>query len=202
MHADLAALVVHDLKNALGALEAELGVLAQQPDRARALQSHRHCSALRERFVMYLALYGADGEMRAHPTDESPADLLQALAGPVAGDPPALSMQVALQPSAPPFWFFDRRLVRLALEAALHNAKRFARRQVALGARCEEGCLVLHVDDDGPGLGAALPSNASTGLGTALCKAVARAHANAGRTGRVTLGPRPGGGARFELWLP
>ena len=42
----------------------------------------------------------------------------------------------------------------------------------------------------------------STGLGTALCTAVAQSHRLGERSGWARLGERPGGGARFELWLP
>ena len=45
-------------------------------------------------------------------------------------------------------------------------------------------------------------SHQATGLGTALCSAVAQAHRLGERRGWVRLDERPEGGARFELWLP
>ena len=106
----------------------------------------------------------------------------------------------------PAFWYFERRLVPMALEAAIHNARRFARRfarrDIGLMAVVEGGRLIFRVDDDGPGLGAQDPSELSTGLGTQLCQAVAQAHRNRGWQGRVTLANGPAGGARFELRLP
>lgn len=220
----LATLVVHDLKNALGALEGELGALAGDGGREDLRRAHRHCRALRERFVMYLSLYGPDG-LVARPEDESPAGLLQALAEGHEGTPPPRLVIDTM--AAPAFWFFDHRLVRMALDAALHNARRFARDEIRLEAFAADGGLVLRIDDDGPGpdaeseaaarhltggaatarhLTAGEPAAAhgalDTGLGTALCQAVAHAHRHRGRHGRARLAARPGGGARFELWLP
>lgn len=199
----LAALIVHDLKNGLGALEAELLALGESgPADGPALKAHRHCLSLRQRFVQFLALYGVDGHMRAHSQDEAPLDLLHLMVrqqAPLAG---TLALVVLDEPTAPPFRYFDRRLVRLALEAALHNAGRFARRRIELSVRESQGFLVFRVDDDGPGLQAPDADDPqATGLGTALCEAVARAHDQPGRQGRVSLGNRPEGGARFELWL-
>ena len=210
----LATLVVHDLKNALGALEGELGALAGDGGREDLRRAHRHCRALRERFVMYLSLYGPDG-LVARPEDESPAGLLQALAEGHEGTPPP--RLVIDTTAAPAFWFFDHRLVRMALDAALHNARRFAHHEIRLEAFAADGGLVLRIDDDGPGPvaagmaasrdltgGEAATAHGAldTGLGTALCQAVAHAHRHRGRHGHARLAARPAGGARFELWLP
>lgn len=193
-----AALVVHDLKNELGALEAALQQLALQPAADAAAAAHRQCRHLRQRLVMYLAAYGAEGELRAVRDDESPAELLQAAAR-RHGDGP-VQVQVADGAAMPPVWYFDRRLVALALDAALHNALRFARHRIVLGAHAEDGQLLLTVDDDGPGLDPAAGARDShaTGLGSTLCRAVARAH---GVADGVQLANRPGGGARFVLRL-
>lgn len=201
-------LVIHDLKNALGALEAQLDTLARQPTAAGAWQAHTRCVELRQQFVQYLTLYGTAQELTPQYEDESPVALLERIvraAHPAPEDEESLhgpTVVMAHSEGAPPFWYFDPRLVRLALDAAIHNARRFARSQIELSARVDDGCLVFRVDDDGPGLGCDDPSDLSTGLGTSLCKAVAEAHKNAGREGHVTLINRPEGGARFELTLP
>lgn len=201
-----AALVVHDLKNELGALEAALQQLALQPLAGAAAAAHRQCQMLRQRLVMYLTAYGAEGELRAVRDDESPADLLASAAA--RHQPADAALQVLAEPGAqaPPFWYFDRRLIAMALDAALHNALRFARQRIVLGARVEDGHLVFSVDDDGPGLGPqpAVDANANdnaTGLGTTLCRAVAQAHGTTRADGGVRLFNRAEGGARFELWL-
>jgi signal transduction histidine kinase len=198
-----AALVVHDLKNELGALEAALDRLALHPDGPAARATQRQCRALRQRFVAYLALYGQGETLRAHCEDDSPQDLLQLVARRQSLPDDRITIRVAAAAEAPPFWYFDRRLVGLALDAAVHNALRFAGSEVVLGARLEDGHLVLGVDDDGPGLGAADEGDAhATGLGTQLCREVARCHGTSRADGGVRLFNRAAGrGARFELWL-
>lgn len=206
MEAASFALIAHDLKNALGTLENELEALIDQPDPGLAQSAYVHCTELRRQFVQFLTVYGAGDGLRVHSEDESPQDMLKALQHTAAlkrlitpGTPKVVMGDAQAMPS---FWYLDRRLVYMALEAALHNAMRFSKQHVVLGARKQDGYLVLSIDDDGPGLGAIDPSDHSTGLGTALCQAVAKAHRCEGREGRVALVNRPEGGASFELWLP
>lgn len=198
----LAALIVHDLKNGLGALEAQLLTLQQtQPD-GRSEVPYRHCVELRQRFVQFLALYGVDGRMRAHSADESPQDLMNLICKDQAPLLAPLSIAVRDLAQAPAYWHYDRRLVRLALEAAIHNAQRYAQDQIWLSAQVCDGLLVFTIDDDGPGPQPANPDDPhATGLGSALCQAVASAHDLAGRHGYARLMNRPQGGARFELGL-
>jgi signal transduction histidine kinase len=205
----LAALAVHDLKNALGALEGQLTALEASPSREAARSARRRCTALRRRLVSFLTLYRDAETLRALPADESPREILDSIvrhAEPEAEGAPAVTVRLADCATAPAFWYFDARLVRLALDAALHNATRFAAREVVVDAAAADGGLLVSIDDDGPGLAAGSARGAgsdwSTGLGTALARAVARAHRHGGREGRVQLADRPGGGARFELWLP
>jgi len=221
----LAALAVHDLKNALGSLEARLEVLEhalshdtphdtpqdtpqdtrEDAPHALARDARQQCQQLRRETLAFLTLYKGEA-LRAVVEDESPAGLLHALAADARRRGVAVDIEVCAQ-GAPPFWFLDARLVKLALDAALDNALRHARRQVRLSAATESDGLCLTVEDDGPGVqGVAEPGLRGawqTGLGTALCRAVARAHVRpGGPQGTVTLEDRPEGGARFRLWLP
>lgn len=206
MSPELAALAVHDLKNALGSLEGQLLALETNPQPAAARSARALCEQLRRETVAFLTLYRGEG-LRAVVDDESPLGLLQSL---LPRDPAADAVRVELDSlaEAPPFWYFDARLVRLALDAALHNARRYARTRVELGACLRDECLVFSVTDDGPGLAAtaSTPSAWTTGLGTELCRAVARAHRNGEREGQVELFDHRQGdhvaGARFELILP
>jgi signal transduction histidine kinase len=200
------ALIAHDLKNALGTLENELEALIDQPDPALAQSAYVHCSELRRQFVQFLTVYGANDGLKAHSEDESPEDMLKSLQHMAALKrlitPGTAKVTLDSTQPKPAFWYLDRRLVYMALEAALHNAMRFSRHSVVLGAREDQGYVVLTIDDDGPGLGSIDPSDHSTGLGTTLCEAVAQAHRCVDRVGKVRLLNRPEGGARFELWLP
>lgn len=206
MESTTLTLIAHDLKNALGSLEGELEALIDEPDPVLAHTAYIHCTELRRQFVQFLAVYGSSDGLAAHSEDESPIELLQSLtrmaqikAMTLPSNPRVRLLQD--QP-APAFWYLDRRLVSMAMEAALHNASRFANKEVTLRTRQDEDYLVLVVEDDGPGLGAVDPNDHSTGLGTMLCEAVAKAHRCGDRVGRVSMNNRPEGGVRFELWLP
>lgn len=203
MNRELLALFVHDIKNQLGVLEAELFLLEAAPDRTRAHRAHQHCAQLRQRLIAYLTLYASDDRpLSARSEDESPLGFLDKLLK-VDSRPDGAPLRLGDCAAAPPFWYFDARLVLLAMEAALHNAWRFARSDVQVGAAQIDGYLVFSVEDDGLGLGTKDPSSrSSTGLGMELCAAVARAHNNGERQGRVQLTARPQGGTRFEIWLP
>jgi len=207
MNRELLALLVHDLKNQLGVLEAELCQLSRRPEVEAAHRAHQHCAQLRQRLIAYLTLYAAPGQqLRPLVSDESPSDFLAALLR-MDSRPDDSPLRLGPCAAAPAFWYFDPRLVMLALEAALHNAWRFARSDVVLDAGQIDRYLVFSVEDDGLGLDAADPGSlSSTGLGLELCAAVARAHSNQGRPGRVELKPRDPlqrhSGTRFEIWLP
>lgn len=206
MEASSFALIAHDLKNALGSLEGELELLIDDPSPAMAHSAYMHCTELRRQFVQFLTVYGAAGDMHTHCEDESPKDVLELVyrAGQIRrlSLPNSPKVVMAVDDQAPSYWYFDQRLVHMALDAAFHNASRFAHSQVTLGMRAQDGYLVFVIDDDGPGLGAIDPSATSTGLGTELCQSVAQAHRSGERQGRIDLLNRPEGGARFELWLP
>lgn len=201
------ALIAHDLKNALGGLEAELERLTQQPCAEGARLAHTHCADLRQQFVQFLTLYGAeDGSLRALCEDESPLDMLNTLRTQwtLKFERTGSKLQIDVDNDrVPPFWHYDRRLVLLALDAAIHNASRFAQQCITLGASVEGGWLKWTVCDDGPGLGSPdLQGQHSTGLGTALARAVASCHQLQTRVGHIHLGPRPGGGTCFCMQLP
>lgn len=202
MNPTLAALVIHDLKNALGVLEEQLVALEAEPSPVLARNARNNCTELRSRFVAFLLLYGGEGELRAVVSDESPSEFLAAQVALAQQINSSVQTVLGDCADAPSFWYFDSRLVRLALDAALHNAWRFARTKVELGIKVEKGWLGFIIDDDGPGLGAADDEDSATGLGSELCREVAEAHINDGRSGYIRLGDRPEGGVRFELWLP
>lgn len=205
---DALALIAHDLKNALGGLEGELSRLIDDPSPVMAQRAHLHCSELRRQFIQFLTLYGARTEgLTPHCEDESPQALLEGLQrvwdAKLKVDEHPLSIRIATPQRAPAFWFFDHRLVRLALDAAIHNAVRFARSQVTLDVHEEDGWLIWRVMDDGDGLGTEDPAaDSATGLGTALSEAVATAHRSQGRAGHIDLKSIAGQGTEFTMALP
>ncbi|ALU87841.1 sensor histidine kinase [Herbaspirillum rubrisubalbicans M1] len=201
MDPKLAAIIIHDIKNSLGVLEGELRRLSE--DVPRAQQAHVTCLALQEKLIAFLTLYKADSQgLRAQVEAVSPLDFLDAL---VREQSVSRSSDIALtvdETEMPVIGFFDEHLVALALEAALQNASRFARTQIAVGCRKHpEGGVIFTVRDDGPGIGTQ-EKKPSTGLGMDLCNAIATAHNKETQHGEARLSNHPEGGALFELCLP
>lgn len=105
----------------------------------------------------------------------------------------------------------DRALLHLIVRNLLSNAITYARERVNVSAACQDQHLVLHVDDDGPGV---LPENrekifepfvrlamggdepSGFGLGLALAKRATHWH-----RGELSITRSPLGGARLTLTL-
>jgi signal transduction histidine kinase len=202
MDAKLAAAVVHDIKNALGVLEGMLAELTLQPSREQAASAQEMCSSLHEKLIGFLTLYKASSQGLVARVDAmNPEDFLNAVVRDTATGRPDLKVVVNAE-DMPVLGFFDENLVGLAMAAALQNATRFARTTVEIGCKPDaNGGVIFTVRDDGPGL-TAKEEKPSTGLGTALCVAIAQAHRKGDRSGSVSLDDHPGGGALFIMRLP
>jgi len=201
MNAELAALIVHDIKNALGVLEGQLRVLATDSVDARAGQAHVTCLTLQEKLIGFLTLYKASSQgLTPFVEPLSPRDFLDGLLHHLTITQTKLQVTISKE-EMPVLAFFDENLVGLALEAALQNATRFARSSIELSCHKHGDGVVFTVRDDGPGIGAQ-ETKPSTGLGMDLCQAIADAHVKGDRHGQARLSNHPDGGALFELILP
>lgn len=121
--------------------------------------------------------------------------------------PPAV--RIALRSTGLTTLQANRAALQLALRNLLCNALRHARSQVQLSAERRDGWLVLAVDDDGPGVAAALrervfqpyvqlqPHADGFGLGLAIVQVIAEKHG-----GHADVVDSPLGGARFRILLP
>jgi signal transduction histidine kinase len=221
MQTHLSALVVHDIKNSLALLELELEQLNHHdglPVEAR--KAYSRCVELKNRLMGFLTLYkqehgGLKPCTREIDLREFLDDLLdtsQSVA--MGGHKHGRSLQVVVAESridvAPDValkgvGFFDEHLLDMALESALSNAVRYAHQRVELWFEQEAHALTFYVQDDGPGVSSeqgllqrARSDNASsTGLGLALCQAVAEVHG----AGVVSLINLAAGGTLFSIRL-
>lgn len=212
---DLAALLAsefHELKNQLGhlTLVLEEGVAAH-PELASLLNEPRLlCHGIADRLVQALTLYKSGQDRLALNIEAiSPSDFLEEIRMQAASLAGARLTIVSRSDNAPPFWFYDRYLTEMALLNAVHNALRFARRAVEISVEASDGGLCFRVRDDSDGYPPHILENqghdpghqaSGTGLGLYFAGAIARAHENRGRTGKLTLSNDSG--AVFQLWLP
>ena len=201
MDAELAAIIVHDIKNSLGVLEGQLRSLATDLPDERTNQAHSTCLALQEKLIGFLTLYKASSQgLTAQIEALSPQDFLTSLQRHLLVTHVGLAVTID-EKDMPLIAFFDENLVGLALEAALQNATRFARTRIELACRKHGSGIIFTVHDDGPGIGTH-EVKPSTGLGMDLCRAIAGAHMKGDQRGTVLLANHPDGGAQFELILP
>lgn len=207
---------IHELKNLLGQLTLSLDEIARADcpgvtDQVSGAQFA--CRRISDRLVTILTLYKLDGGKQVFAAEaHSPADFLEDLQSEVSAlTAGRLQVALSIAPELPAFWFFDRALVQGALMNALHNAMQHARSHILLSAGVEDGLLKFSVQDDGVGYPDELQQAAldaprahakGTGLGLYFAQAVAKAHENKGRSGRVVLSNAPQGGAVFSLLLP
>ena len=217
MQKALSALVVHDIKNALALLEIDLEQLNHRegvPEEGR--RAYRRCLDLKNRLINFLTLYKHD----QHGLVPLPAevDLGEFIEDVVSNSQSAMMAEnhhgheivvradfSRIVSDGAGIALFDENLLELALESALNNAVRYAHREVRVWFEQQGGELTFRVQDDGVGVGIVdklvqrkvAEKSSSTGLGLALCRAVAEVHGS----GSVELTSVPGGGTLFSLTL-
>ncbi|MEV7602409.1 HAMP domain-containing sensor histidine kinase [Kitasatospora sp. NPDC089797] len=215
----------HELRSPLAALRSSLEVPLAHPAGVDwpgvvrdALADTERLQRLTDDLLLLAAVEEPDGPPgggRAEPVE--PVDLADLVGEQVAerahlsaGRPAflAVSLETAPVPGA------ELRLGRL-VRNLLDNAARHARTAVAVSVTVEDGCAVLTVTDDGPGIppedrervfdrfvrldDARSRDTGGTGLGLALVRAIAR---GVGGTIAFTDPPSSGPGARAVVRLP
>ena len=109
----------------------------------------------------------------------------------------------------------DQELLGSVVGNVIANSIRYARSALLIGAREENGELLLFINDDGAGYPPAMieqqgdyvlglnQSSGSTGLGLYFAARIAALHERDGRRGRIELGNGgPLGGGEFRIYLP
>lgn len=218
MDSDLSALVMHDIKNSLALLEADLEQLNHHPGLPEeAHKAYQRCVELKGRLISFLTLYKHEqGRLKPNISETELADFLEDMiagsASVAMGGKHGHAIEVSVAEDrikiAPGVRHkgiasFDEYLVDVALESALNNAVRYAASKVDIWFEQDVNKLTFYVLDDGSGLTstvdaapkAASEKPSSTGLGLSLCNAVTEAHGG----GSVHLANAPGGGALFTM---
>jgi two-component system osmolarity sensor histidine kinase EnvZ len=195
--------VSHDLRTILTRFKLSLALLRQTPE---VEDLKRDVDEMSRMLEGYLAFARGDAGEAAVTTELRP--LLEELQSDaerqghateldIVGDP-----SVTVRPDA-----FRRLLFNLLSNAARHGER------IAIHANHEARWLVLHVDDDGPGVPATLreevfkpfvrldearnQDEGGSGLGLAIARDIARSHG-----GDITLTDSPLGGLRATVRLP
>lgn len=203
--------VVHDLRNPLNVIVANLYLLRQRVDEAdvRTFRPVERMAdqvrAMEHLLNGYLALEQAD-----HPSMQR-MQLNEVVEG-VAGSltlPQGCGLELQLDPALPPIKS-DPRLLESVLRALLRNSVRALGGEegdIRITTEAGPGCVVLSVQDSGSGIDAeVLPRvfepffstwEGHAGTGLPLLAKVARVHA-----GECVVQTTPGAGTRVRLELP
>ncbi len=217
---DLVSLMVHDLRNPLAAVLAQLDTLRTEirdPQlRTEAAAAFGAAARLRETLDDMLQVRLLEEGRLTLDVEVYPiADVVMEA---VAGIEPAArerSVRIGVEAEGHLALPFDRKLVRRAVENVLANALKYSpsRGVVDVHVRAAEAGVEIAIADRGPGVPDVLRASLfekfgsveaargearrGYGLGLYLVRLVASAHG-----GRAAVRGREGGGSVFSLWLP
>jgi two-component system sensor histidine kinase KdpD len=221
------AAISHDHRTPLAAILGAASSLQQQDDRlsreqrqrlaARIVDQAQHLRRLTDN-TLQLARLDAPG-LQLNCGWESAEDLVGAALQRARSHDPQRRLRARLEPGLPLLWC-DALLLSQLLDNLIDNALKYSPEgaPVELLVRSQPDAVVLAVRDRGAGVapawrervfepfhrgaepmpgGPGAPARGGTGIGLAVCRAIARAHG-----GELKLRARGQGGSSFELWLP
>jgi len=212
--ADLYAALMHELKNNLGLLAMTIDgipIVGQAEhdhvvDEARLL-----CQGVIDRLQQALLIYKAQHKGIVPSIDAySSRDLLQELRDTATSLARGrLQVDASIADGVPEIWFFDRNLVEMALNNAIHNSLGHARSRIRISMDMRNGALEISIWDDSAGYPDHILRafadrqsyrSSGTGLGLQFSQMVAEVHRNRDREGELRLSNPDG--ALFTLCLP
>ncbi|WP_417547202.1 sensor histidine kinase [Marinobacter segnicrescens] len=215
------ASAVHDMKNSLGMLlstlddlrEEQEGVLGDNP-RFNTLQYE--AERVHSDLVQLLGIYRlGEQKLSAHSDEHYVAEFLQQQLARHERLLQGYGVNYDIDADNDVVGFFDDELISGVIASTLNNAIRYTRSRLQLGAREQDGWLVITVEDDGSGYPAHMReagaellkapdfSSGSTSLGLYFASAIAHLHQNNGKHGTIRLHNEGKlGGGVFEIWLP
>ena len=209
----LAAAIAHEVRNPLAVIRSAAQGLAEArtPADAEAERASAFIMAEIDRLANIVnSLLAFARPLHVEPRSVSPGELFDRAVLLAADELTAKQVRLARDesPALPPAWA-DPDLLCQVLLGLLANAAEAvpAGGEITLGARVSDGAVELAVTDSGPGVPRELRDRIfepffttrprGTGLGLAVAKEIVEAHG-----GRIVVGERPGGGARFIVRLP
>ncbi|MET0066413.1 MAG: HAMP domain-containing sensor histidine kinase [Candidatus Thiodiazotropha sp.] len=217
------AMVAHDIKNSLGVLLRNIGLIEDGcqaescPMRDQCADMEYEVRRINNNLVKMLTLYKVeDGEYMLNVDAHSVADFLDEvmLEHSVILREKRLKYEIVCDPDL--YWYFDRNLMTGVIGNALNNALRYTRDCIRLTAQCNDDGLLLVVEDNGEGFAQFMLDqqesacrvesgfvNNNTGLGIYFTQVALDMHRHGEKRGRVNLenGGELGGG-RFLILLP
>lgn len=211
------AAISHDLRTPLAAIVAAASSLQTQRDRLDAVAQERllegivkeanYLSVMSDNTLQLLRLaQPGQGLQRGW---ESPEEIVGAVLGRVRQHDPTRRIRSRV-PKGLPLVRADAVLLSQLLANLLDNALKYSEGEVALTVELRPAWLEICVKDRGPGIPETereaifqpyvrgdRSGRRGTGLGLAVCRAIAQAHG-----AQLLLRPRNGGGSSFCLQLP
>lgn len=211
------AAISHDLRTPLAAIVAAASSLQTQRERLDAAAQARllqgivneadYLSSMSDNTLQLLRLAQPGQTLRLGW--ESLEEIVGAVLGRVRQHDPARRIRARV-PDGLPLVRADAVLLSQLLANLLDNALKYSEGEVELMVALRDGCVALCVKDRGPGIPEAereavfqpyvrgdRSGRRGTGLGLAVCRAIAQAHG-----AQLLLRPRAGGGSSFCLQLP
>lgn len=219
------AAISHDFRTPLASILGAASALQEQADRLSITQRERlqtsivdevrHLSRLTDN-TLQLARLDAPGVALALDW-ESPQELAGTVLARFRERDRGVPVRLRVEPGTPPLVRCDALLVSQLLENLIENALKYASSApVEVLVRHQPSHIVFAVRDRGPGVardarerifevfqrgkrmpGADQSRSRGTGVGLAVCRAIAQAHG-----GSLRLRARSHGGSSFECWLP
>jgi len=212
---DLGESLAHEIRNPLNALSLNLQLLRECLDDADITRSDIRQrtdkmlseSQRLERLVVHLLEVSRGGALELGRERIDP--IVSAVVGRLEGLASSAGCQVGFAPGSARVLQLDRVRMDRAIENVVRNAIEAAAEgghHVWISTRDDPYSTVIVVDDDGPGIRAEDRSSVfviyttgkrgGTGLGLPLAREDIRRHG-----GEIEALPRPGGGARFVIYL-
>jgi PAS domain S-box-containing protein len=209
---EMAAGIAHEIRNPLTAIEGFAGLLRESlgdGDEQAVHHARRIGLAVRQANSIITNLLCIARPERFRPLRARLAPLLSGLRASLAEGAELGSVDVRPPDPADLAAACDAALIERVLVNLVDNARRATgpRGHVVVRAEAGDGEVVLHVDDDGPGIAPELRARLfrpfvtgradGTGLGLFLVHRIVELH-----RGSVVVADRDGGGTRFTVRLP